>query len=177
MLHRDKTARFEKAGVWILAEYRLVVNAARSDRRWNAAKGRDVLRRQASEPVVLVEDKERRRTWWMFRDEVYWEEEGLNATQVKALALEQQTRKDRRISRAVALMEQASTFMSGREPIPDDVRVFVWNRDGGRCVKCGGRERLEFDHLIPFSMGGSSTARNLQLLCEVCNRAKGAGIV
>ena len=64
-----------------------------------------------------------------------------------------------------------------RTPIPDDVRVFVWNRDGGRCVKCGGRERLEFDHLIPFSMGGSNTARNLQLLCETCNRAKGASIV
>jgi hypothetical protein len=26
-------------------------------------------------------------------------------------------------------------------------------------------------------MGGSNTARNLQLLCETCNRAKGASIV
>lgn len=33
-----------------------------------------------------------------------------------------------------------------REPIPEHVRMFVWQRDGGRCVKCGCQERLEFDH-------------------------------
>src|SRR5262245_48346878 len=26
---------------------------------------------------------------------------------------------------------------SGREPIPDQVRLFVWQRDQGKCVKCG----------------------------------------
>src|SRR6187431_3306732 len=144
MLRRDTTARFEKKGVWLLAQYRFVVNGVASDKRWNAARGNGVLRRQATEPVALVHDGSRQRTWWMFRDEIYWEEEGLDATQVKALALERLTKKDRRISRAVALMEQAATFTSGREPIPDDVRVFVWNRDGGTCVRCQSRERLEF---------------------------------
>jgi 5-methylcytosine-specific restriction endonuclease McrA len=28
----------------------------------------------------------------------------------------------------------------------------------------GAQEDLEFDHIIPVSMGGSSTERNLQLL-------------
>jgi len=59
-----------------------------------------------------------------------------------------------------------------RQPISDDVKTFVWQRDKGRCVKCGGNENLEFDHIIPFSKGGSSTGRNLQLLCEKCNREK-----
>jgi hypothetical protein len=59
-----------------------------------------------------------------------------------------------------------------RERIPDDVQIFVWNRDGGKCVKCGSQENLEYDHIIPVSRGGSNTARNIQLLCEACNREK-----
>ena len=59
-----------------------------------------------------------------------------------------------------------------REPIPQDIQDKVWNRDGGKCVKCGSQEKLEFDHIIPFSKGGSNTYRNLQILCEKCNRSK-----
>lgn len=32
---------------------------------------------------------------------------------------------------------------------------------------------LEYDHIVPVSRGGSNTARNVELLCEVCNRSKG----
>jgi hypothetical protein len=63
-----------------------------------------------------------------------------------------------------------------REPIPDDVKMFVWRRDSGRCVRCGSQERIEFDHIIPLEKGGSNTARNLQILCERCNREKGTSI-
>jgi 5-methylcytosine-specific restriction endonuclease McrA len=59
-----------------------------------------------------------------------------------------------------------------REAIPQDVQDKVWLRDGGKCVKCGSSENLEFDHIIPFSKGGANTYRNLQLLCEKCNREK-----
>ncbi|MFT3894078.1 MAG: HNH endonuclease [Anaerolineales bacterium] len=64
-----------------------------------------------------------------------------------------------------------------RQQIPDDVKMFVWQRDGGRCVKCRSQVNLEYDHIIPVSKGGSNTARNIQLLCENCNRAKGANLV
>lgn len=61
---------------------------------------------------------------------------------------------------------------SRREPIPEEVRHEVWRRDQGKCIKCGSSEKLEFDHIIPFSKGGSDSARNIQLLCERCNREK-----
>lgn len=56
--------------------------------------------------------------------------------------------------------------------IPKHVQREVWRRDRGRCVECETKELLEFDHIIPFSKGGSNTARNIQLLCEKCNRTK-----
>ncbi len=56
--------------------------------------------------------------------------------------------------------------------ISQKVKDSVWNRDGGKCVTCGSNIHLEFDHIIPFSKGGSNTYRNLQLLCEKCNRKK-----
>lgn len=56
--------------------------------------------------------------------------------------------------------------------IPASVRIEVWNRDGGKCVCCGSVEKIEYDHKLPVSKGGESTAENLQLLCRTCNRRK-----
>jgi hypothetical protein len=60
--------------------------------------------------------------------------------------------------------------------IPSHVRREVWRRDQGKCVNCGSRKNLEYDHIIPFSEGGSNTARNIELLCEECNRKKSNNI-
>jgi hypothetical protein len=57
--------------------------------------------------------------------------------------------------------------------IPAAVKLEVWRRDKGRCVLCGSRENLHFDHVIPFSLGGSSLlAQNIQLLCAKHNLQK-----
>lgn len=56
--------------------------------------------------------------------------------------------------------------------ISQTVKDQVWNRDNGKCTSCGATENIEFDHIVPFSKGGSNTYRNIQLLCENCNRIK-----
>ena len=58
--------------------------------------------------------------------------------------------------------------------IPQDVKIAVAARDGGRCRQCGSDQELHFDHVIPWSRGGANTVQNIQLLCGPCNRRKGA---
>ena len=62
--------------------------------------------------------------------------------------------------------------------IPGEVQKEVYERDRGKCVKCGSTENLHFDHILPFSKGGSSkVAKNIQLLCARHNLKKGAKFV
>jgi hypothetical protein len=64
-------------------------------------------------------------------------------------------------------------FLRQTRAIPTAVKVEVWKRDEGRCVMCGSKQNLHFDHDVPFSKGGSSiTAKNVRLLCAKHNLAK-----
>jgi len=57
--------------------------------------------------------------------------------------------------------------------IPTSVKLEVWRRDKGRCIRCGSQDNLHFDHIIPYSKGGSSlVAENIQILCARHNIAK-----
>ena len=57
--------------------------------------------------------------------------------------------------------------------IPASVKLEVWKRDKGQCVLCGSKDNLHFDHIIPYSKGGTSlVAKNVQLLCARHNLAK-----
>jgi len=65
-----------------------------------------------------------------------------------------------------------------RRYIPRWVRDTVWRRDKGRCrfespdgKVCGERGGLEFDHVVPWAMGGpSNDPRNIRLLCRAHNQ-------
>ncbi|MBN8619027.1 MAG: HNH endonuclease [Anaerolineae bacterium] len=57
--------------------------------------------------------------------------------------------------------------------IPSSVKLEVWKRDKGQCVICGSTKNLHFDHIIPFSKGGTSLkSENVQLLCATHNLSK-----
>ncbi|MEI7604337.1 MAG: HNH endonuclease [bacterium] len=61
--------------------------------------------------------------------------------------------------------------------IPSEVKKEVWKRDGGKCVICGSKQNLHFDHELPFSKGGTSyTSLNVRLLCMKHNLEKSAKI-
>lgn len=42
------------------------------------------------------------------------------------------------------------------------------------CSVCGSTERLEVDHVVPLSRGGTHDPGNLRVLCGTCHRRKTA---
>lgn len=59
--------------------------------------------------------------------------------------------------------------------IPGKVKLEVFKRDKGVCIKCGSKDNLHFDHLLPYSKGGTSIkTENIQLLCARHNLQKSA---
>lgn len=140
---------------------------------WGSRRFRALATHQTEEPVALF--AEDRRTYWLFEDRFYWEDEELTSGDVLALVRERERRRRRRLERAhTALAAEGEIVV--RRAIPREVRLVVWERDGGRCVECGSAFEVQYDHVIPLALGGASTAANLQILCADCNRRKGAGL-
>jgi hypothetical protein len=62
--------------------------------------------------------------------------------------------------------------------IPTTIKRMVWERDKGKCVECGSTQDLHFDHILPYSRGGTSTnPNNIQLLCQKHNLTKSNNII
>jgi 5-methylcytosine-specific restriction endonuclease McrA len=54
-------------------------------------------------------------------------------------------------------------------------RPRAYERDGGRCVRCGfevSPRAYICDHVLPLSDGGTSEIENLQTLCAPCSKIK-----
>ncbi|MFM7218325.1 MAG: HNH endonuclease [Bacteroidota bacterium] len=75
----------------------------------------------------------------------------------------------------VSFLLLALTGFSQSRHISASTKKMVYTRDGGICRCCGSSLSLEYDHITPFSCGGTSTASNIQLLCQKCNRSKSNG--
>ena len=64
-----------------------------------------------------------------------------------------------------------------RETIGDKLRFEVFSKCGFRCYHCGrspkeDKIKLEIDHLVPHSKGGSDDIENLVTACRRCNSGK-----
>lgn len=150
-------------------QHRTIANVHRSEYD-------QMLGHTAGYPVCFGQVGER--SYWLFQGRWHWDNDGLSADQVYALLVTRDQRNQQRINRAqtiVAMQQQPAPTVRGA--IPDDVKQYVWTRDGGCCRQCGSNVELQFDHVIPVAYGGATTAANLQILCGPCNRRKGASVV
>jgi hypothetical protein len=89
------------------------------------------------------------------------------------LILERHGRRRGLVKKPRAKSAAAASAAAG---IPAAVKREVWKRDGGRCQwpldsggTCQSPLRVEYDHILPRAMGGSSTPGNLRLLCRFHN--------
>ena len=116
--------------------------------------------------------------YWRFKDNWYSDDDNLKVDEIEALINSYGLQLKKRIS-AAKTAAAASRVPDGslRVMIPEDVRHAVWQRDAGSCRSCGSESELQYDHLIPVSMGGANSVDNLQILCGPCNRRKGASVV
>lgn len=102
------------------------------------------------------------RQWWWWRSAFYWESGDYGPEDVGAL-LVMFERDD----------EEGFEWELGfraAEPIAPEVKRLVFERDRGQCVTCGSNELIQYDHLVPPSMGGESEPGNVRLVCAGCNR-------
>jgi 5-methylcytosine-specific restriction endonuclease McrA len=89
---------------------------------------------------------------------------------------------ERRLDKMQRLRRRPPRSAAGNESrrIPQWVKDEVWVRDGGRCAfaapdgaRCTESEGLEFDHIVPWALGGRShDPRNIRLLCREHNQTR-----
>lgn len=157
------------------------------DNGWYSSEKEEFLRQivqdselweQAEDEPVRIGNSQWLSNIWCYKDTCFEANDcsGFSDEDIKLLIRDALDRERKKIEKLKLRYEAGEPNRYRRVTIPDEVRIFVWQRDGGACVKCGSNQNLEYDHIIPASKGGSNTARNLQLLCEECNRAKSDNI-
>lgn len=138
--------------------------------RWKRVEIDRVLTTQKDQPVALCGINNK--MLWYFHDRFYWDDDGLTDDDVNALVLQRERRLQQKLQSARSLMHAEEAGRPMRTPISSDLRRAVFERDGGRCVQCGSSFDIQYDHILPVTLGGATTIENLQVLCAECNRRK-----
>ena len=123
---------------------------------------------------VLVGRKDGR-SWWWFLDRFWWDEDGLDARDVKVIVLDMELERKEEAERLARVREAVLGEEQRRadaRPVSQIVRFAVWCRDRGRCVDCRTAEDVGFDEILPSASGGSRSTRNVELRCERCRERR-----
>ncbi|HEX8657020.1 MAG TPA: HNH endonuclease signature motif containing protein [Hymenobacter sp.] len=72
------------------------------------------------------------------------------------------------------LRGEPGVVVNTRHGIPSKERRKFITQKGQRCAYCNTMENLTVDHKLARGLGGTNARGNLQVLCQPCNRQKGA---
>jgi 5-methylcytosine-specific restriction endonuclease McrA len=172
MLREVKNASWVRRLTLLGWRYDFVVGRKTQDSGWRSARWHALAAEQRTTPTGFLSGEGR--CYWWFEDRFYWEDEDLEAEDLLALVRDRQRKQRRKLEHARATMVLDAEPVQRRRPVPRELRLAVFERDGGRCVECQSDFDLQYDHIIPVAMGGATTLENLQLLCAPCNQSKGA---
>lgn len=127
-------------------------------------------------PLVKVYEKLKMGIWtyrglFEMKDYTFISREGRNVFEYVLTITEQ------KLSEAKEHHKYKTIDLEQTRQIPGKVKLAVFKRDKGQCVECGSKDNLHFDHIFPYSKGGTSLmVENIRLLCARHNLQKSAKI-
>ncbi len=92
MLRRDKNGKFVKSGTFS-TKYQFSSGKKISRTKLSKSKYNSLLQLQSLNPVNIMIDQEKGKTWWMFQGNFYVENKGLAGVDVKAYAMKNSVKK------------------------------------------------------------------------------------
>jgi hypothetical protein len=92
MVRKEKNGNFIENGIFS-TKYQFSVGRKISKTKLSKAKYNSLLQLQSLDPVKIMTDQEKSRTWWMYEDVFYIESEGMSGDDVKVFALEKSGKK------------------------------------------------------------------------------------
>ncbi len=94
MIRKEKKGEFVESGTFS-TKYQFSVNKKISKTKLSKAKYNSLLQIQSLDPVEIMTDQEKRRTWWMYQDIFYIENEDMSGDDVKAFAMGKSGKKNK----------------------------------------------------------------------------------
>ena len=86
MIRKEKKGDFIESGT-LSTKYQFSVGKKISKTKLSKSKYSSLLQLQSLDPVKIMTDQETHRTWWMYQDGFYIENEGMSGDDVKAFAM------------------------------------------------------------------------------------------
>ncbi len=85
MIRKEKKGNFIESGTFS-SKYQFSIGKKISKTKLSKAKYNSLMQIQSLDPVKIMTDMEKNRTWWMYQDGFYIENEDMSGDDVKAFA-------------------------------------------------------------------------------------------